>query len=111
MPRSGLEFFSVFSVVLRDLRVPFLPYFSLSPRLKRGEGRAGGDSSSFVLLPERAPSALRPLPADARPLTTRTNRPNSSPMHPISTPDHARPAVPFAAAAGGILLFTTVDAI
>jgi drug/metabolite transporter (DMT)-like permease len=32
-------------------------------------------------------------------------------MRPPSTTDHARPAVPFAAAAGGILLFTTVDAI
>ncbi len=29
----------------------------------------------------------------------------------VSTTDHARPAVPFAAATGGILVFTTVDAI
>jgi S-adenosylmethionine uptake transporter len=32
-------------------------------------------------------------------------------MQPVSTTDHARPAVPFAVAAGGILLFTTADAI
>ncbi|HEX3400132.1 MAG TPA: DMT family transporter [Acetobacteraceae bacterium] len=32
-------------------------------------------------------------------------------MQPVSTTDHARPAVPFAVATGGILLFTTVDAI
>jgi S-adenosylmethionine uptake transporter len=32
-------------------------------------------------------------------------------MQPVSATDHARPAVPFAVATGGILLFTTVDAI
>ncbi len=32
-------------------------------------------------------------------------------MQPVSITDHARPAVPFAAATGGILVFTTVDAI
>ncbi len=32
-------------------------------------------------------------------------------MQPVTTTDHARPAVPFAIATGGILLFTTVDAI
>ena len=32
-------------------------------------------------------------------------------MQPVSSTDYARPAVPFAAATGGILVFTTVDAI
>ena len=32
-------------------------------------------------------------------------------MQPVCTTDHARPAVPFAVATGGILLFTTVDAV
>lgn len=32
-------------------------------------------------------------------------------MQPVSATDHARPAVPFAAASGGILVFTSVDAI
>jgi len=57
------------------------------------------------------PTALRASQADARRVDGGNNPAELAAMQPVSATDHARPAVPFAAATGGILLFTTVDAI
>src|ERR1700729_1718639 len=58
--------------------------------------------------------ATDPLPPEALPSRRVDNGKNPAecaPMQPVSSTDHARPAVPFAAATGGVLVFTTVDAI